>query len=316
MKRHPSCFTKLDPNPPGDTPGDTERSAEDPDLRNLMPSLWIAIWGTHQGDGLQIRYPPVQIRVPPPDSFLCATGPCARAGFSRETLANPRLCEIRATFSRRSEKALRRPQGAVDSGGGGGRAGKAVLAALPATRLEAKAVGTDVLLGADATRKGLVGKLTGPGAPARWRSVHLACHGKVDSEHPLDSWLALAPAQDSDGFLTVLDVFGMRIPSDLAVLSACQTGHGKVYRSEGVVGFSRAFLAAGPPRVLVSLWEVDDEATRVFMEAFYAAWNPKDGKGGVPAAEALSRARAAVRARKGWEHPAFWGAWQLWGLGD
>jgi CHAT domain-containing protein len=68
------------------------------------------------------------------------------------------------------------------------------------------------------------------------------------------------------------------------VLSACETGRGKVVGGEGIVGFTRAFLFAGSSRVLVSLWKVDDEATAALMTKYYELWNPKDGTPGLAAA--------------------------------
>jgi CHAT domain-containing protein len=175
------------------------------------------------------------------------------------------------------------------------------LAPLPATRAEAKAIGDVVLLGADATPAGLLSEVA---KRPRWRAVHIACHGLVDPGRPLLSSLALA-----GGDLATLDVFRSRIPADLVVLSACETAKGKVFRSEGVVGFVRAFMFAGAPRVIVSLWKVDDDATRALMERFYERW-----KGGAAAALALKEAQEHVAGQEKWKHPRFWAAWQLWGL--
>jgi CHAT domain-containing protein len=106
----------------------------------------------------------------------------------------------------------------------------------------------------------------------------------------------------------------MRIPADLAVLSACETATGRSYGSEGIVGLVRAFMFAGAPRVICSLWDVDDDATQALMRAFYARWNPKDGSQGVPPAAALRAAQEEVRSDPRWKHPAYWAAWVLWGL--
>jgi len=187
------------------------------------------------------------------------------------------------------------------------RGGK--LTRLPGTREEAKSVGDVVLLGTDATESGLRETLQ---KRERWRAVHLACHGLVDPERPLLSSLALSPGAGEDGFLTTLEVFSMKIPADLVVLSACETGKGKVYASEGIVGFTRAFMFAGAPRVIVSLWKVDDLATRALMTKFYELWKP----GKTSTAAALKKAQEFVRGHEKWKHPYFWAAWQLWGLGD
>ena len=125
------------------------------------------------------------------------------------------------------------------------------------------------------------------------------------------SSLAITPSDEDDGFLSVLDVFRMSVPADLAVLSACETARGRVARGEGIVGLTRAFMFAGAPRVLGSLWKVDDEATRALMESFYAA-----RAAGRPTATALREAQAHVRGQAKWQHPAYWAAWQLWGRGD
>lgn len=193
-----------------------------------------------------------------------------------------------------------------------GRVGAGRLARLPGTRDEALLVDAGALLGADASEVRLRESLAKHGG--RWRAVHFACHGLLDPDKPTLSSLALSPDPENDGYLTALDVFRMQIPADLVVLSACETGKGRVVKGEGIVGLTRAFMFAGAPSVLCSLWKVDDAATRALMEAFYAAWNPKDGRPGRPAAEALRAAQAAVRREPKWQHPYFWAAWVLWGL--
>ena len=108
-----------------------------------------------------------------------------------------------------------------------------------------------------------------------------------------------------------------------------------MFRGEGMVGLVRAFMLAGASRVVVSLWKVDDEATRTLMTEFYRRWNPKDGREPKGTAEALRAAQDFVRTheievpdeeatkREGkpvtkrvrhWAHPYFWAAWVLWGL--
>jgi tetratricopeptide (TPR) repeat protein len=165
------------------------------------------------------------------------------------------------------------------------------------------------LLGKDATETGLRKALPGR---KRWRAVHFACHGIVDPRNPAWSSLALTPEENGeDGFLTVSEILGMRIPADLAVLSACETGVGKTVKGEGLVALPGAFLHAGTKRVIASLWKVEEKATRQLMEEFYARWG-KDGRG---AAAALREAQQAIR-KKGFDHPRYWAAWVLWGLPD
>ncbi|MDF1701411.1 MAG: CHAT domain-containing protein [Planctomycetota bacterium] len=187
----------------------------------------------------------------------------------------------------------------------GGRA----LPPLPATRKEVEAITKAPLLGAAATETKFVEALR---RQPRWRAVHLACHGLVDEEHPLRSSLAVTPDENSDGFLSCLDIARVRVPADLVVLSACESGKGRTYASEGILGLTRSFLVSGARAVLCSLWKVDDEATQALMVRFYALWHPKEGQG-IPAAAALRQAQAHVRAQPQWAHPYYWGAWVIWG---
>ncbi|MFO0931412.1 MAG: CHAT domain-containing protein [Planctomycetota bacterium] len=185
------------------------------------------------------------------------------------------------------------------------------LVPLPETRVEAKAVGDVLLLGQEATEAGLRHAIA---TRPRWKAVHVACHGLVDRDRPELSALALTPSDADDGFLTAMEVVAMAVPSDVVVLSACETGTGKVRRGEGLSGLMRAFLAAGSPRVVCSLWKVDDEATRALMIRFYELWNPKDGSAPMGASLALRAAQERVRADPRWKHPYYWAAWVLWGL--
>ena len=189
------------------------------------------------------------------------------------------------------------------------------LAALPGSGIEAMAVGDEgqVLLGPKATVSALIKAVA---ARPRWHSIHLGCHGLVDPENPMRCSLALTPEAGGSGLLMAQDVGLLKIPTDLAVLSACETMKGRIYRGEGIVGISRMFMYAGAPRLLASLWKVDDEATRALMIEFYRLWNPKDGTKPLGTAEALAGAQAHVREQKKWEHPYYWAAWVLWGLPD
>ena len=96
------------------------------------------------------------------------------------------------------------------------------------------------------------------------------------------------------------------VSADLVVLSACDSGTGAFVRGEGVLGLARAFLAAGAPTVVASLWKVPDAATRDLMIAFHA--HRKRGK---PPAAALRAAQEDVK--KDWPHPSHWAAWVVWG---
>jgi tetratricopeptide (TPR) repeat protein len=185
------------------------------------------------------------------------------------------------------------------------------LTRLPGTRDEVLAItGPDDvrLLGAEATETRLLAEVA---RRPRWSALHFACHGIMDGARPGMSALAITPEPGRDGFLTALEVFDSPVAADLVVLSGCQTGRGEVTRADGSMGLARAFLAAGVPRVVVSLWDVDDEATRVLMTKFYGRW-----RSGVPTARALREAQDAVASEPRWGHPRYWAGWTLWGLPD
>ena len=99
--------------------------------------------------------------------------------------------------------------------------------------------------------------------------LHLATHGLINPDRPMDSSVVLAPEGDDDGLLTVKDILELPpLQSKLIVLSACQTGKGKV-TGDGVIGLSRAFIIAGTPSVMVSQWNVDDVMTEYQMSLLY-----------------------------------------------
>jgi CHAT domain-containing protein len=153
------------------------------------------------------------------------------------------------------------------------------------------------------------------------RVLHIATHGYYDAGAPtglLGSGLLFAqaavwdsvypPAGVEDGRLTAKEVSGMNLlGTELVVLSACETGLGEV-RGEGLYGLQRAFLEAGASRVMAALWQVDDAATRAFMERFYQRWGQAGWK-----AETIDQAYEAVvrEFKKRYRQPYYWGAFVL-----
>jgi len=146
------------------------------------------------------------------------------------------------------------------------------------------------------------------GQLSQYRYIHFATHGYLDAEHPNLSALVLSQVDSKgaalDGFLRVPDVYNFNLSAELVVLSACQTGLGKEVRGEGLMGLTRAFLYAGAPRVIVSLWNVNDRATADLMASLYRNML-REGK--QPAA-ALRAAQLELRKQKRWESPYYWAA--------
>lgn len=101
--------------------------------------------------------------------------------------------------------------------------------------------------------------------------IHVASHFEVNDYDPLYSKIVFSRADKSneDGYLQTYEVFNMHLNADLVVLSACNTALGKLNKGEGLIGISRAFMYAGVPGMLVSLWNVEDETTSLIMRNFY-----------------------------------------------
>src|SRR5258706_3672618 len=97
-------------------------------------------------------------------------------------------------------------------------------------------------------------------------------HSLVNDENPMMSVMVFSSADDDTtdvNELTAIELYNMSLKSDLAVLSACNTGFGKLHRGEGIMSFSRAFSYAGVPSAVISLWQVPDKATSKIMVNFY-----------------------------------------------
>jgi CHAT domain-containing protein/tetratricopeptide (TPR) repeat protein len=151
--------------------------------------------------------------------------------------------------------------------------------------------------------------------------IHLATHGLVNEEHPMESALVLAPSGNDDGLLTVRDILQLpALKSHLVVLSACQTARGKI-TGDGVVGLSRSFIIAGTPSILVSQWNVDDVITEFQMVAFYKSFLAGANKSkslreaqlktiALLEKPALGQSPAELKSRA---NPRYWAAFQLIG---
>ncbi|MBI2586702.1 MAG: CHAT domain-containing protein [Rhodospirillales bacterium] len=142
-------------------------------------------------------------------------------------------------------------------------------------------------------------------AGQEFRILHLASHGRFDSDAPLESGILLAPDAANDGRLTVSELYDLHLNADLVTLSACETGLGAVRNGDDVVGLTRGFLYAGARSIVSSLWPVSDQATTELMAGFYANLRSADVR------EALRRAQIAAREKH--PHPFFWAAFQLTG---
>jgi CHAT domain-containing protein/Tfp pilus assembly protein PilF len=148
---------------------------------------------------------------------------------------------------------------------------------------------------------------------AQYRIVHFATHAVSDSDHPERSGLVLSlfdrRGQPQNGFLSLQQIYGLNLPADLVVLSACETALGREIGGEGLVGLVRGFMYAGATRVIASLWSVDDEVTANLMAHFYHNLELE----GLSPAAALRAAQVAVRKEPKWRAPYYWAGFQLQG---
>lgn len=148
---------------------------------------------------------------------------------------------------------------------------------------------------------------------SKYAILHFATHGLLDPQNPQKSGFFLSTVDEDDhdqnGFITMEDVYNLRAPVALVVLSACRTGLGKDVRGEGLIGLTRGFMHAGASSVVASLWKVDDEATAELMKYFYTNMLKK----GLRPAAALREAQNTLRQNPQWRSPHFWAGFTLQG---
>lgn len=195
------------------------------------------------------------------------------------------------------------------------------LTPLPGAEAEARAIAplfnTTPLIGSQGTETTVVQQM--PQA----RVIHLATHGLLDDSRGLGSALALTPAtpgftpatasqqpdeplRSDDGLLTAAEILELQLQAELVVLSACDTGGGRI-TGDGVIGLSRSFISAGVPSVIVSLWAVPDAPTAGLMQEFYQNWQNRQ----MDKAQALRQ--AMLTTMKTHPNPRDWAAFSLIG---
>ena len=177
------------------------------------------------------------------------------------------------------------------------------LLPLPGAEKEAQAIApllkTQPLIGNQATEATVLQRLP------RARFIHLATHGILDDVQGLNSSIALTPSGKDDGLLKAEDILNLKLNAELVVLSACDTGRGKI-TGDGVIGLSRSLISAGVPSVIVSLWArnspervlspadfaISDDSTAFLMTEFYQNLQRKLDK-----ATALRKAMLATKQK-------------------
>jgi len=187
---------------------------------------------------------------------------------------------------------------------------------LPFTRQEAEAILALVpeteskkALDFEANRETVINPELG-----KYRFVHFATHGILDSQNPELSGLVLSlvdrDGKDIEGFLWAHEVFNLHLPVEMVVLSGCRTGLGKEIRGEGLVGLTRGFMYAGAKRVVVSLWDISDESSAELMTQFYKRMLGNERLGPVAA---LREAQLVIWKNQRWQAPYYWAAFVIQG---
>ena len=143
--------------------------------------------------------------------------------------------------------------------------------------------------------------------------IHFALHGDISTVLPGKSSLVLSQfsdfKSDDNGFLTVDEISNMNIKAQFVNLSACETGLGEIFHSEGVVGLKEAFLQAGAQSVLATLWRIEDEATYNLMKNFYKKINVKTYN----YCHVISDWKRGLIKDERYSHPYYWGSFVYWG---
>jgi len=140
-----------------------------------------------------------------------------------------------------------------------------------------------------------------------YQIIHFACHAILDERFPFRSALVLSKEDslDEDGFLQVSEIYNLRMTSDLVILSACQTGRGRLEKGEGVLGLPRIFFYSGAKSVVSTLWKIDDKSTSIFMNHFYGFLSQGRNK-----TQSLRLAKLEMIKSK-YSHPFYWAAFVL-----
>ena len=148
----------------------------------------------------------------------------------------------------------------------------------------------------------------------RYNILHIATHAFANNKEPELSWLAfankdstLSNTQDDDGILYAGEIYGLSLNAGLIVLSACETGVGKVIKGEGIMSLSRSLMYAGASNIILSLWRVGDLDSKLLMIEFYKA-----NISGKSYADALRAAKLSMLKNK--SSPKSWAGFVLFGI--
>ena len=156
-------------------------------------------------------------------------------------------------------------------------------------------------------------QLNQSGEIKNYQYILMSAHGYLSPNQPALSSIVLGlrnKSPSADGYITATEWSDYNLKSDLTVLSACDSGIGKVINGEGVMGLPFALFVAGNVNTVLSLWPVDDAATALFMETFF-----KKLKSGETTADALRHTKQYFMQSKEYSNPKYWAPFILVGAG-
>lgn len=167
--------------------------------------------------------------------------------------------------------------------------------------------GSDNYLGEQATEKAFKSRME------NYNIIHIASHSLVDDENPMYSKIAFTlDEKDSlnDGYLHTFELYNTHLNAEMAVLSACNTGYGKIQKGEGIMSLGYAFAYAGVPSIVMSHWQVNDRSTYLLMDNFY-----KYLAEGMDKSVALRKAKLDLLNNEevAYANPYYWGAFVAYG---
>jgi CHAT domain-containing protein/membrane protein required for beta-lactamase induction len=266
----------------------------DPDAKSYHPLVFRhEIVSLPSASSLAIQRHGLANRKPAPKGIAVVADPVFSISDSRLKSEIPPMV---ATDTRRIEHLS------------GGLAGQLSIRRLPFTRQEADEILSVAPPGANFKAVDFRANraVATSGELSQYRYVHFATHGYLDTARTGLSAIVLSMVDEQgrpqDGFLRTHDIYNLKLPAELVVLSACETGLGKEIRGEGLEGMTRGFMYAGARRVVVSLWNVNDKATAALMQNFYAGML----RGNKSPAAALRAAQIQMLRTRRWQSPYFW----------
>jgi CHAT domain-containing protein/uncharacterized protein HemY len=247
-------------------------------------------------------------RVPPSKSVAIFANPVFEADDPRVRSRNSSWTQVQASYAAVVRKAFR----------DAGAEKEDRIPALPASRDEADAIASVApwrsvfkAVDFDASRATIMETDLG-----QFSVVHFATHGRVNYMHPESSGLFLSlvdqEGRPQKGFFGLRDIYNLRLPVGLVVLSACNTALGKQVKGEGLIGITRGFMHAGARGVAASLWKVEDDATAELMKRFYEGMFKK----GLTPGAALREAQISMWQQKRWRAPYYWASFIIQGQYD